>query len=107
VDVLISPTIPVFPNNIGESEALLNGEKVELLPHFIRLTGPANIAGLPALSVPGGVHEGLPIGLQIIGKAFADETVLQTGIAVETFRLLDGYHVEESYFLHFIIVFYK
>src|SRR5699024_8296865 len=50
-DVLLSPTIAVFPNNIGESEALLNGEKVELLPHLIRLTGPANIAGLPALSV--------------------------------------------------------
>lgn len=96
VDVLISPTIPVFPNNIGESEALLNGEKVELLPHFIRLTGPANIAGLPALSVPCGVHEGLPIGLQIIGKAFADETVLQTGLAVEKLKRMEGYHVKES-----------
>src|SRR5699024_12828174 len=63
VDVLISPTIPVFPNIIGESEALLNAEKVEIFLHFIRLTGPAEIAGISALSVPCGVHEWLPIGL--------------------------------------------
>src|SRR5699024_3725004 len=96
VDVLISPTIPVFPNNIGESEALLNGEKVELLPHFIRLTGPVNIAGLPAISVPCGVHEELPIGLQTIGKAFADETVLQIGFEVEKLKRMEGYHVKDS-----------
>src|SRR5699024_12338323 len=96
VDVLTSPARPVLPNNIREFEALLNAETVELLPHFLRLTGPANIAGFPALSVPCGVHEGLPMGLQIIGKAFADETVLQTGLAVEKLKRMEGYHVKES-----------
>src|SRR5699024_2757336 len=86
VDVLISPTIPVFPNDIGESDALLNGEKVELLPHFIRLTGPANIAGIPALSVPVGIHDGLPIGIQVMGKAFSEDTLLSFGLAIEHLR---------------------
>lgn len=86
VNVLISPTIPVFPNDIGESEALLNGEKVELLPHFIRLTGPANIAGIPALSVPVGLHDGLPIGMQIMGKNFSEDTLLSFGLAIEKLR---------------------
>ncbi len=90
VDVIISPTLPVFPNNIGEVQAMLNGEKVDLLPNFIRLTGPANITGLPALSVPSGVHEGLPMGVQIIGDALDEQTVLNAGYAIEQLGLMDG-----------------
>src|SRR5699024_6463627 len=86
VDVIISPTIPVFPNDIGDTVAQLNGKSVELLPHFIRLTGPANITGLPALSVPCGIHNGLPMGLQIIGNSFNEEIVLNTGLAVESLK---------------------
>ncbi|MFA5667740.1 MAG: amidase [Balneolaceae bacterium] len=90
VDVIISPTLPVFPNNIGEVQTLLNGEKVDLLPNFIRLTGPANITGLPALSVPSGVHEGLPMGIQIIGNALDEKTVLNVGYAIEQLNLMEG-----------------
>lgn len=92
VDVLITPTVPVFPNNIGEVKADLNGEKVDLLPHFIRLTGPANITGLPALSVPCGLFNGLPAGVQIIGSNFAESTVLNTGYAIEQLNLMEGRH---------------
>ncbi len=91
VDVLITPTIPVFPNDIGDSHAQLNGETVDLLPHFIRLTDPANISGLPALTVPCGVHNDLPIGVQIIGNTCAEEVVLTTGLAVESLNRMEGY----------------
>ncbi len=47
-------------------------------------TIPANMAGLPALSVPSGVTNGLPIGLQIIGKPFDEATVLNLGHHLET-----------------------
>lgn len=83
VDVLITPTLPVMPNNIGEELVDLNGKEVELLPNFIRLTGPANITGLPTLSVPSGFNGQLPIGLQIIGPAFSEGRILNMGYAIE------------------------
>ena len=47
-------------------------------------TVPANLAGLPALSVPAGLSaDGLPLGLQITGRAFDEETVLRVGEALE------------------------
>lgn len=90
VDVLISPTLPVMPNNIGDELVDLNGEEVALLPNFIRLTGPANITGLPTLSVPCGFNGQLPIGLQIIGPAFSEGLVLNTGYAIEQMNPLQG-----------------
>jgi len=46
-------------------------------------TLPINIAGLPAISIPAGFADGLPIGMQIIGKPFAEETILQTAHAFQ------------------------
>jgi aspartyl-tRNA(Asn)/glutamyl-tRNA(Gln) amidotransferase subunit A len=47
-------------------------------------TVPANLAGLPALSVPAGLSaHGLPLGLQVIGRAFDEATVLRVGEVIE------------------------
>ncbi len=47
-------------------------------------TVPANLAGIPGLSVPSGVSaDGLPLGLQVLGKAFDEETVLKVGRVIE------------------------
>lgn len=88
VDVLITPTLPVMAPNIGDSTADLNGKKVDLIDNFIRFTGPSNLTGLPALSVPAGFNGQLPVGLQIIGRAFDEATVLNVGTAVEQTRPL-------------------
>jgi aspartyl-tRNA(Asn)/glutamyl-tRNA(Gln) amidotransferase subunit A len=52
------------------------------------LTIPVNLAGLPGLSVPCGFVNGLPVGLQIIGKPFDEMTVLRVGYAWEQLACL-------------------
>ncbi len=78
VDVIISPTAPTVAWNIGEKVA-------DPLAMYLAdvLTAPANIAGLPAISIPCGKVDGLPIGLQFQGKAFDDEKVLAVAAAFE------------------------
>jgi aspartyl-tRNA(Asn)/glutamyl-tRNA(Gln) amidotransferase subunit A len=46
-------------------------------------TMPVNIAGLSAISIPAGFADGLPVGLQIIGKPFSEETILKIAYAYE------------------------
>lgn len=90
VDVLITPTLPVVANDIGDDTVDLNGEKVDLINNIIRFTGPSNLTGLPALTVPCGFKGKLPIGLQIIGPAFREGKVLNVGYAVEQFNLMES-----------------
>lgn len=71
VDVLIGPTTPMLPYKAGEKS--LNPTKKSLGDTF---TVCANLAGLPALSIPAGFHNGLPIGMQIIGSPLSEKRLL-------------------------------
>ncbi len=78
VDVIVAPTTP--------SAAFKTGEKGDPLSMYLNdvFTIPVNLAGLPGLSVPAGFTKaGLPVGLQVIGKAFDEATVLRTAKAYE------------------------
>lgn len=90
VDILMMPTLPVLPNDIGDDWADLNGKKVDLIDNIIRFTGPGNLTGLPALSVPCGFSKGLPVGLQIMGPAFGEAAILNAGYAFEQTNPLGG-----------------
>jgi aspartyl-tRNA(Asn)/glutamyl-tRNA(Gln) amidotransferase subunit A len=83
IDVLITPTTPIPAPSIAELKKdpdLLRPREIVLL----RNTRPANVWGLPAISVPCGfTRAGLPIGLQIIGAHGADATVLQLAYQYE------------------------
>ncbi|MFW5917326.1 MAG: Asp-tRNA(Asn)/Glu-tRNA(Gln) amidotransferase subunit GatA [Halorubrum sp.] len=78
VDVIASPTMPVLPFELGES-----------LDDPLRMyladanTTPVNLANLPAISVPAGEADGLPVGLQLVGPKFDEETVIRAASAVE------------------------
>ena len=78
VDVIASPTMPVLPFELGES-----------LDDPLRMyladanTTPVNLANLPAISVPAGEAEGLPVGLQLVGPKFGEERVIRAASAVE------------------------
>jgi aspartyl-tRNA(Asn)/glutamyl-tRNA(Gln) amidotransferase subunit A len=77
-DALITPTSPTVPFRIGERTA----DPVQMYLSDV-CTLPINIAGLPAISIPGGFAAGLPVGLQLIGKPFSEETLLQVAYAYE------------------------
>jgi len=77
-DALVTPTSPTVPFKIGEKV----DDPLQMYLSDV-CTLPVNIAGLPAISVPAGFADGLPIGLQIIGKPFAEETILKIAHAYE------------------------
>jgi aspartyl-tRNA(Asn)/glutamyl-tRNA(Gln) amidotransferase subunit A len=81
-DVIVTPTAP--------TPAFRFGEKVDnLLQMYLNdiYTIPANLAGLPGISVPCGVSaDGLPIGLQMVGRAFDERTLLRAAYAYEQLR---------------------
>ena len=77
-DFLITPTTPIAAPTIEGHDA------VEQAGRLTRFTAPFNLAGLPALSLPCGfTKEGLPIGLQIISRAWGESKVLNLGHAFE------------------------
>jgi len=74
VDLLVTPTTPRPPYTITES---LRRDEAESLPPLLSNTGPFNVYGLPAISIPCGfTGDGLPIGLQIAGPPFGEPAVL-------------------------------
>jgi len=79
VDCLLTPTAPSAAFAIGDHR----DDPVAMYLNDV-FTIPANLAGLPAISVPAGLNaDGLPLGLQVIGRAFDEETVLRAGHALE------------------------
>ena len=85
IDLLVSPTIAITAPPYGATEAELGGITVPILAAINALTVPANVTGMPALTVPAGFGaDGLPIGLQLMGALGADATVLGAGRTFET-----------------------
>ena len=79
VDAILTPATPSAAFAIGEK---MDDPIAMYLNDVFTVT--ANLAGLPGISVPGGLSsEGLPLGLQVIGRAFDEETVFAVGRAIE------------------------
>jgi aspartyl-tRNA(Asn)/glutamyl-tRNA(Gln) amidotransferase subunit A len=84
VDLLAAPTCPIGAPPIGKDMVSVGGVEMQTFFAMALRTAPANAAGLPALSVPCGLTpDGLPIGLQLIGRPFDEATVLRAGHAYE------------------------
>ena len=77
-DVLVSPTSPTTAFKIGEK----TDDPLQMYLSDIA-TIPANLAGIPAISVPCGLSEKMPVGFQIMGKHLDEATVLKTAYALE------------------------
>ena len=77
-DVILTPTAPSAAFGIGET--------TDPLAMYLNdvFAVPASLAGLPAMSVPGGLDgQGLPLGLHLIGNALDEQAVLNAGLAIE------------------------
>jgi aspartyl-tRNA(Asn)/glutamyl-tRNA(Gln) amidotransferase subunit A len=77
-DVLVSPTSPTVAFKLGEKTA-------NPLAMYLSdvLTIPSNMAGLPGLSIPCGLSEGLPVGFQLVGPQFSENRLFHVGHALE------------------------
>ena len=77
-DALVTPTSPTVPFKLGEKL----DDPVQMYSSDV-CTLPINIAGVPGISIPAGFDGNLPIGMQIIGKPFGEETLLKVAYAYE------------------------
>jgi aspartyl-tRNA(Asn)/glutamyl-tRNA(Gln) amidotransferase subunit A len=78
-DVILAPTAPSAAFALGEK----SDDPIAMYLNDV-FAVPASLAGLPAMSVPAGLNsEGLPLGLQVIGKPFDEQGVLDAGLAIE------------------------
>ncbi|MDQ2838232.1 MAG: amidase family protein [Actinomycetota bacterium] len=85
-DLLLTPTMPVTAFELGRlAPATIDGRPVpESFDAWCALALPANLAGLPAASVPAGTgRDGLPVGLQVIGPRWGEVSVLRAAAAAE------------------------
>ena len=76
-DVLVSPTAPVTAYRFGEKDDPLTMYKLDVT------TIPANLAGVPAMSLPSGLVDGLPVGFQILAPQRADDRLYRVGAVLE------------------------
>jgi aspartyl-tRNA(Asn)/glutamyl-tRNA(Gln) amidotransferase subunit A len=77
-DLLVSPTSPTVAFKLGEKT-----ENPLAMYLSDLLTIPSNMAGVPGLSVPCGLSDGLPVGLQLIGPQFSENVLFRAGHALE------------------------
>ena len=84
VDLLAGPTEPVTAPPLLQQQVLAGEQEIGTVAALTQYTRPYNITGFPAISVPCGFSsEGMPIGLQLAGRPFDEETVLRAAYAYE------------------------
>jgi len=89
-DVLLAPTTPVAAPPVDARQVTLGDGQADVRPALIRFTRPINLSGHPACSVPCGLtREGLPIGMQFVGRPFDEATVLR---AADAWQRLSDWH---------------
>ena len=85
VDVVVTPTSPTVAFKLGER---VDDPLAMYLSDYC--TVPMPLAGIPAISIPGGLSEGLPVGVQLAGPAFSENRILKGAYALEQALEFDG-----------------
>ncbi len=86
IDAIVCPTLPITAARVGQQEfEFPNGARKSVMDAYVGHSAPANVTGLPALTLTCGFDSnGLPVGLQVIGRPFDEQMVLRIGHAYET-----------------------
>lgn len=86
VDVFICPTLPFTATKVGAMKVVIeNGVEEDMLSAIMQFTGVPSLTGLPSLNVPCGFdHDGLPVGMQIIGRPFDEAFLFRIGAAFQS-----------------------
>lgn len=88
-DVLVAPAMPIVAPRIGEDAVDAGGESLPYRLSLIPYNSPWSCLGLPVVSVPCGLVDGLPVGLALVGRRLDEETVLRVA---HTFQQATGWH---------------
>ncbi len=84
VDAVIAPVAPVAAPTIAESDVGNGPDAEAVIQRLTRFTRPVNYLGLPSLAIPAGfTRNGLPVGMQLIGRPFDEATLLRIGAAFQ------------------------
>jgi aspartyl-tRNA(Asn)/glutamyl-tRNA(Gln) amidotransferase subunit A len=84
VDLIVTPTLPITATPFAQPTVTIRGMEQPVYLALLRNTEPFNLTGLPALTVPCGFSaEGLPIGMQIVGRPFEESAALRVGDAFQ------------------------
>src|SRR2546429_5752062 len=94
VDVFICPTLPFVATPVGATSVVIEGgQEEDMLSAIMQYTGVPSLTGLPSMSVPCGFSpDGLPIGMQIIGRPFDEATIFRVG---HHFQQVTDWHTRE------------
>lgn len=90
VDVLLAPTLPSKTPSVGELTSVINGKSVDTIETCMHNVGPGNLLGLPSVSMPCGIVDGIPVGIEIIGAPLQELKVLTLAQALESTNPLGG-----------------
>ncbi len=95
VDALLVPTNPSVAPGIDQDTIRIGGKKYPAFQVLTENTYPFNLLGLPALSIPAGFSDGMPVGMQIIGSHWRENVVFNVGDAFQ--RTTDHHLRKPSY----------
>ncbi len=82
-DVMVVPCTAVTAPEIGQREVEVSGKTVDVRSALIDFTLPFNVVGFPVISVPAGLSEGLPVGVQLVSRPFDEAKLLRLAAALE------------------------
>ncbi len=85
VDLIVTPTAPTVAFKLGEK----TGDPLSMYLNDY-CTVPMSLAGIPAISIPCGLSDGLPVGLQVVGPAYSENRLLDVAFALEQAIAFDG-----------------
>lgn len=89
VDVLITPTTPYSACDIKDNKVIVDGKRIEYSKFVSKYTRPFNFTGLPALNVPAGKINKMPIGMQLISSSNREDLVLSFGKFLDSMEIND------------------